>query len=279
MRWLKKAYVLARDGYLCQYCEGESGDSKLQIHHLVASGDGGSCDHRNLLTVCQACHDKINNGYKELYGRSTERLFLPRLDESDLQRVKQAVRKLLLGEVKVIAMSARHDMMQTANEISFVDFAITAHIQIEKTLRKALTHLIPWSLVFYESDFSDICKQKPNWLSADMVHRRYTWIIDPLDGMEAFRNPGDNNYRITVTLADDLSPLASFVYLPEYEIDGTRGALFETVGEEMPINDVLTLLKTRRGELYPAVYGDMFDGRWHSKKNAKQAEKPRREES
>jgi 3'-phosphoadenosine 5'-phosphosulfate (PAPS) 3'-phosphatase len=60
-----------------------------------------------------------------------------------------------------------------------------------------------------------------------MAHRRYTWIIAPLVGLEAFRNPADSNYHIEVLLLKNDVPLASFAYFPEYEGDGAEGVLFE----------------------------------------------------
>ncbi len=57
-----KAYVLTRDSYLCQRCQGKSKDRRLEVHHLVFRSQGGSDDESNLLTLCKTCHDGLHAG-------------------------------------------------------------------------------------------------------------------------------------------------------------------------------------------------------------------------
>jgi hypothetical protein len=116
--------------------------------------------------------------------------------------------------------------------------------------------------VFDEFTLKNLFFEHEYWLLSDITGRRYTWIIDPLDGVEAFRNSEDGNYRITVMLLDDFSPLASFAYTPECEIDGVTGALFETVGGESPLCTFFSLMQTRYGELRQIVARDKL---WHGK--------------
>ena len=42
-----------RDGRRCQQC-GRAG--RLEAHHVVELGHGGTNDQNNLLTLCRACH-------------------------------------------------------------------------------------------------------------------------------------------------------------------------------------------------------------------------------
>jgi hypothetical protein len=46
-----KAYVLTRDDYTCQHCQGKSHDRRLEVHHVVFRSQGGSDDEANLLTL------------------------------------------------------------------------------------------------------------------------------------------------------------------------------------------------------------------------------------
>jgi len=57
-----KAYVLARDGYECRQCGGKRNDKRLEVHHIIYAGAGGSDDESNLLTLCKTCHDGVHAG-------------------------------------------------------------------------------------------------------------------------------------------------------------------------------------------------------------------------
>jgi len=57
-----KAYVLTRDGYMCQYCKGQSKDKRLEVHHIIFRSEQGSDEETNLLTLCKACHDALHKG-------------------------------------------------------------------------------------------------------------------------------------------------------------------------------------------------------------------------
>ncbi|GAF40394.1 paclitaxel/taxanoid biosynthesis susceptibility protein TS1 [Agrilactobacillus composti DSM 18527 = JCM 14202] len=56
-----KQYVLARDNYTCQICQGKSKDPKLKIHHIIYRSTGGTNQVSNLLTVCANCHTLANH--------------------------------------------------------------------------------------------------------------------------------------------------------------------------------------------------------------------------
>ncbi len=53
-----KAYVLSRDGHVCQKCK--SGKGKLHVHHIVFRSNGGGNSPDNLVSLCESCHDKIH---------------------------------------------------------------------------------------------------------------------------------------------------------------------------------------------------------------------------
>jgi 5-methylcytosine-specific restriction endonuclease McrA len=57
-----KAYVLTRDGHICQHCKGKSKDSKLEVHHIVFRENGGSDEEVNLIALCKTCHNKLHKG-------------------------------------------------------------------------------------------------------------------------------------------------------------------------------------------------------------------------
>ncbi len=57
-----KAYVLTRDTYTCQQCQGKSRDRRLEVHHIVFRSEQGSDEESNLLTLCKTCHDGLHAG-------------------------------------------------------------------------------------------------------------------------------------------------------------------------------------------------------------------------
>ncbi|GHO83599.1 RNA-guided endonuclease IscB [Dictyobacter formicarum] len=57
-----KAYVLTRDSYTCQHCQGKSKDQRLEVHHIVFRSQHGSDEEANLLTLCKTCHDNLHAG-------------------------------------------------------------------------------------------------------------------------------------------------------------------------------------------------------------------------
>ncbi|MCH4169719.1 MAG: RNA-guided endonuclease IscB [Lactobacillus sp.] len=56
-----KQYVLDRDNYTCQICQGKNKDPKLKIHHIIYRTNGGTNQVSNLLTVCATCHTQANH--------------------------------------------------------------------------------------------------------------------------------------------------------------------------------------------------------------------------
>jgi hypothetical protein len=64
-----KAYVLHRDGYICQHCKGKSKDSRLHCHHIVFRSNQGSDAPENLITLCETCHKALHKGEFELSER------------------------------------------------------------------------------------------------------------------------------------------------------------------------------------------------------------------
>jgi N6-L-threonylcarbamoyladenine synthase len=59
--WNVREYVLHRDGHVCQYCKGKSGDRVLEVHHLKSRQVGGNSPD-NLITLCRTCHKKVTEG-------------------------------------------------------------------------------------------------------------------------------------------------------------------------------------------------------------------------
>ena len=62
--WNVREYVLARDGHMCQWCEGKSKDAILNVHHIESRKTGGDSPD-NLITLCETCHDLVHRTHQE----------------------------------------------------------------------------------------------------------------------------------------------------------------------------------------------------------------------
>ena len=59
--WNVREYVLFRDGHICQYCHGKSGDRALNVHHIRSRKTSGDAPN-NLITLCETCHSAYHAG-------------------------------------------------------------------------------------------------------------------------------------------------------------------------------------------------------------------------
>jgi hypothetical protein len=57
-----KAFVLHRDGYVCQSGRKIKHSNKLHVHHVLFKSLGGTNTPSNLLTLCETCHDDLHKG-------------------------------------------------------------------------------------------------------------------------------------------------------------------------------------------------------------------------
>ncbi len=62
--WNVREYVLWRDHHLCQWCQGKSKDTILNVHHIESRKTGGDRPD-NLITLCETCHDLIHRTQQE----------------------------------------------------------------------------------------------------------------------------------------------------------------------------------------------------------------------
>ena len=62
--------VFKRDSNTCQLCKGNSRVGFLHCHHIIPNGPA---DMKNLITLCEFCHDKVHlflskKGYRYAKG-------------------------------------------------------------------------------------------------------------------------------------------------------------------------------------------------------------------
>ena len=142
-----------------------------------------------------------------------------------LKELKDKVKEIMLGEVKEIIFDTRKGNMTVIEEKQDGDSATNADIQIGQIFVKKLKELLPGSIVINEEDFNeDVYEQ--------IKTTRYVWVVDPIDGTKAFRTPNNNEYCVAVALLDNLNPVLSVVYAPEYELEENKGLLLEAIDSE-----------------------------------------------
>ena len=142
-----------------------------------------------------------------------------------LEEIRNKIKEILLNEVTDIIMSARKDNMIVVEEKGNGDSATIADIKIGELFSKILPELLPDSIVINEEDFSEEVFDK-------MKTTKYIWVVDPIDGTKAFRTPHNNEYCVGIGLLENLKPVLSLVYLPEYEFKNEKGLLFEAIDTE-----------------------------------------------
>jgi hypothetical protein len=61
-------FVLDRDNYICQACKKHFVAAKLTAHHIISRADGGLDDLDNLITLCEPCHDEVEElGFRSAF--------------------------------------------------------------------------------------------------------------------------------------------------------------------------------------------------------------------
>jgi hypothetical protein len=64
-----REYVLYRDGHKCRHCKGKSKNKRLEVHHRESRKIGGNRPE-NLVTLCEACHNRATAGEDLGFGKT-----------------------------------------------------------------------------------------------------------------------------------------------------------------------------------------------------------------
>jgi len=69
-----KEYLLAKHNHTCAYCDGVSGDNRLEVEHVQPRSKGGSNSVKNLVVACRSCNEAKGNillpDWKRVLGKS-----------------------------------------------------------------------------------------------------------------------------------------------------------------------------------------------------------------
>ena len=104
-----KAYILSRDGYLCQHCKGKSKDKKLIVHHIISRLTGTDSPD-NLITLCETCHEKLHAGEFELKGKRSKTKHA-----TEVSIVKSQLKKQWIGFEETFGYETKYKREQLLN--------------------------------------------------------------------------------------------------------------------------------------------------------------------
>jgi RRXRR protein/HNH endonuclease len=119
-----KAYVLTRDTYTCQQCQGKSKDRRLEVHHIVFQSEQGSDEESNLLTLCKTCHTGIHAGKITLKQRGKKKGTL--LHATQMHSIRLQLLRLLQAEETWGFVTKEHRQLWNLSKEHAFDAAVIA---------------------------------------------------------------------------------------------------------------------------------------------------------
>jgi hypothetical protein len=119
-----KAYVLTRDTYTCQKCQGKSRDRRLEVHHIVFRSEQGSDEESNLLTLCKTCHDSLHGGKITLQQQGKKKGML--LHATQMNSIRLQLLRLLQAEETWGFVTKEHRQLWDMPKAHVFDAAVIA---------------------------------------------------------------------------------------------------------------------------------------------------------
>jgi hypothetical protein len=119
-----KAYVLTRDTYTCQKCQGKSRDRRLEVHHIVFRSEQGSDEESNLLTLCKTCHDSLHEGKITLQQQGKKKGML--LHATQMNSIRLQLLRLLQAEETWGFVTKEHRQLWDMPKAHVFDAAVIA---------------------------------------------------------------------------------------------------------------------------------------------------------
>ena len=160
------------------------------------------------------------------------------MDKNKLATLENQVIEILQGRVADIISATRKNMV-VIEEKENGDSATVADFEIGNIFDSELPKLLPQSLVIQEESFNE------NIYKRIAGGQRYLWVVDPIDGTKAFREPQNTEWCVGVCLLEDFEPIFSAVFLPEPWLCGK------------PL-----LLSANRGRKELHNFGKVFNEKW-----------------
>ena len=116
--WNVREYVLFRDDHRCQWCQGKSNDSILNVHHIESRKTGGNSPD-NLITLCETCHALIHRTQQE----------------HQIERKSRSVRDAT--QMGIIRWRIYEEAKKSVPQVSLTYGYVTKHTRITHQLEKS----------------------------------------------------------------------------------------------------------------------------------------------
>lgn len=147
-----------------------------------------------------------------------------------LNNLKDKIIFLMKNDVKKILQSVRNEENLVGDRIAFLNKndgtpVTQADIKIGKLFVEELKKMLPESIVINEEDFNlDVFEH--------LQEHKYVWVVDPIDGTRAFCDINNKKYCVAVALLEDMKPVLSVIYIPEFEIGGNTDFIIYAIDSE-----------------------------------------------
>lgn len=115
-----KEYLLARHSHTCAYCDGTSGDNRLEVDHVHPRSKGGGNSVKNLVMTCRSCNEAKGNHLLSDWKKALGKSKLDRARAVGIEKVLKgkwtglkdaaavnATRNALLAQTLLLAQNAR----------------------------------------------------------------------------------------------------------------------------------------------------------------------------
>lgn len=147
-----------------------------------------------------------------------------------LNILRDEIKKLMKTDVREILQSVRNannivDGRILSTNKSDGSPVTQADIEIGKLFVSRLKEMLPGSVVINEEDFNE-------GVYEEVKKSKYVWVVDPIDGTRAFCDMNNKKYCVGVALFENMRPVLSVVYIPEYEINGNTDFIIESIDTE-----------------------------------------------
>lgn len=103
-----KEYLLAKHNHTCAYCDGVSGDNRLEVEHVHPRSKGGSNSVKNLVIACRSCNEAKSN---QLLPDWEKGLGKSKLDKARAVGIKKVLKGKWVGLKDAAAVNATRNAL------------------------------------------------------------------------------------------------------------------------------------------------------------------------
>jgi len=212
-----RAKVLWRDEYTCQRCRRKE---KLNAHHIMGKGKGGTNTPKNGITLCKKCHDELHSGKWQL-DKKPKTFKYP----MHLMQGKWYILKLLKSEGLAVKRCVGWMTAIWRNKIGIEkSHPSDAIAMVTKNYMPLIASLeftiLPKRTRVWEGNPTKKSQEKFSFKHYDLVkakHRSKGWVIGSVKSLKAkamtLRTNFDSNFPVSYRKSTLLQRFSRILYL------------------------------------------------------------------